>query len=58
MPLVRLAESLEKTLPEMFSFLPDRTQHEFRVRVRHMSEEEAEPAMKERLVRVSAALNK
>jgi hypothetical protein len=56
--LVRLAESLEKTLPEMFSFLPDRTQQEFRVRVRRMSEEEAEPAMKERLVRMSAALNK
>jgi hypothetical protein len=56
--LVRLAQKFEQTLPTIVPFLPAGSQQELPVRIRRMIDQESDPALKESLVRISAALPK
>jgi hypothetical protein len=56
--LVRLAETMEKTLPLLMPFLPPGTQQELPILLRRMLEQESDPKLKQALQRVAAALDK
>jgi hypothetical protein len=55
--LLRLAETLETTLPSMIAFLPAGTQQEIPVLVQRMIEQEPNAILKERITRISTALH-
>lgn len=56
--LVRLADTLEQTLPGIIPFLPPSVQQELPIRIQRMVEQEADPGLKQRLTRVGVALGK
>lgn len=56
--LVRLAQTLETTVPAIFSFLPPGAQQELSVRIQRMIEQEPASIIKEGLTRLAAALNR
>ena len=56
--LVRLADTLEATLPEIIKFLPAGAQQETPIRIQRLVEQESDAILKERLIRIVAALNK
>jgi hypothetical protein len=56
--LLRHADTMEMILPEIFSFLPAGTQLEINVRLQGMIKAETDPALRERLTRIAAALAK
>lgn len=55
---IRLAETLETTLPAVISYLPSATQRQIPVRIQQMTEQEADAEVKERLARIVGALKK
>lgn len=56
--LVRLAQTLDTTVPLIFSFLPPGAQQELPVRIQRMIEQEPNPSIKERLAHLAAAIGK
>ncbi len=56
--LIRLAQTIETTLPTMMALLPAGTQQEIPVRMKRLIEQESDAELKEQLARVAAALNK
>lgn len=54
--LVRLADTEEVIFPQIFSYLPPGTQLELKVRLEGMIKAETDPMLKERLIRIAAAL--
>ena len=56
--LVRLADTLEATLPEIMVFLPPGTQQETPIRMQRLVEQEVDATLRERLIRIVASLNK
>jgi hypothetical protein len=56
--LVRLAQGMEKTLPEIAPLLPPEAMQEFAVRLQRMLEQESDPTIKQALQHVAAALDK
>lgn len=56
--LVRLAQALEKTLPEIEPLLAPESKEELAVRLRRMLEQESDPRLKKALQNVAAALDK
>ena len=56
--LVRLAQAMEKTLPEIAPLLPPEAKQELAVRLQRMLEQESDPTLKQALLHVAAALDK
>src|SRR5262249_21397092 len=56
--VIRLAQTLETTLPTMYSFLPLAGQQELPLRLKRMIEKEADAALKEQLTRLAAVVVK
>jgi hypothetical protein len=56
--LIRLAQTLERTLPAIIPFLPPGTQQEIPVRLKQIIEQESDPELKSNLIRISTAISK
>jgi hypothetical protein len=56
--LVRLAGTIEKTLPKLFLILPPGAQQELPIRLKRMIEQESESELKEQLTRIAEVINK
>jgi len=56
--LVRLAQAMEKTLPEIAPLLPPEAKQELTVRLQRMLEQESDPGLKKALQHVATALDK
>jgi len=56
--LVRLAQTLDATVPDIFPFLPPGVQQELNVRIQRMAEDEPNSGIKERLIHLVTTLSK
>jgi hypothetical protein len=56
--LVRLAQALEKNLPEIAPLLPPEAKQELAMRLQRMLEQESDPTLRQALQRVAATLDK
>ena len=56
--LIRLAQSLETTMPVLYAFLPSASQQEIPVRLKRMIEQESDAVLREELTRLAAVVGK